>query len=483
MIVFVFLAFFLTFQAFSLEKGLSGQEKQTLILSQESFLKQILDTSPQAKKLKFAIEKSKAQVLEKKYLLSEGGLFASWNTKHESNPPAEKFFSGKKDTLGKSLSLNKKIPYGINLDASYFDNEEENLVDENLRQLRSKNIYRKGFNFQFKSNLTEMLAHFWLLQSFNSTLSLQDLVYYEELEQLMLSALAQYWKSYLAYIKLQQAQASLETYKKLVREINKKKKYRFLQPGERPQILAEYQNIQSALEQSEQAYEQEKTSLFLYLEKASKNYQLDFDRESFKNPQKIGEFKKVSIEKTRAFQIKKQALEIKKLDLSSQKSSLYPQVELFGKKGWKVAEEQPELKFSSDFGFYEFGLSLNWMLFSKSAYQKIDQKKYELQESEIDFEIAKKELKNQFFLQEEKIKMALRNINRTKKVNEYRKKSFQELRVSFNQGRVETFQLVRAEKELRDSEIQKVMALSEYHLSLASFLALRDELIEKQLIL
>ena len=480
---FVFLAFFLTCQAFSLEKDFSGQEKQTLVLSQELFLKKILETSPQAKKLKFSMENSKSQILVKKYSLSEGGLSARWNKRNEINPPSERFSSRERETLGKSLTFNKKIPYGMNLNINYFDNEEESLNDQALRQFIPKNIYRKGFNFQFKSNLTEMVSHVWLLKSFNSALSVKDLAYYEELEKLILAALAQYWKSYLAYINLQQAQASLQTYKKLVREINKKKKYRFLQPGERPQVLAEYQNIQSALERSQQEYEQEKASLFVYLKKDSDTYQLDFDRDSLKTPQKQGEFKKIPIEKTRVFQIQKRALEIKKLDLSAQKSSLYPQVELFGRKGWKAAEEQPELKFSSDFGFYEFGLSLNWVLFSKSAYQKVDQKKYELQESEIDFEIAKKELKNQFFLQEEKVKMAFRNINRSNKVNEYRKKRFQELRVSFNQGREDIFQLVMAEKELRDSEVKKVRVLSEYHLSLATFLALRDELIDKQLLL
>ena len=93
--------------------------------------------------------------------------------------------------------------------------------------------------------------------------------------------------------------------------------------------------------------------------------------------------------------------------------------------------------------------------------------------------LQNQELKNQIFLIGNQIEIAHKNIERAKKANEYRKKTFKELRVSFNQGRTDTFQLIQAEKYLRESEVQKAMALSKYSLSLAGFLALRDELIEK----
>ena len=461
-------------------RALAIQKKQNLVLSKEFFLKQVLAESPYIKKLNFSIERSKTQILQSKYSLSDWGLFSEWKKNSAKNPSIERFLSKESETQTRVIGLQKKMPYGFQLNSNYVDNKEESSNEGILKQFKPELIYRKSFNLELKTNLTESVSHFWLLKSFEKALSIQDLSYYERSEQLALTALAQYWKTYLAYMKLQQAKEGLLTYKKLVRETNKKRKYSFLQPGERPQILAEYQNIQAGLDLSEQDYKKEKEALFLYLKKDSKKYELDFDPKTLlKTPEKPAPFKEFPIEKTRTFQIQKKGLESQKLNLSVQKSSLFPSVELMGKRAWTPAGESSDLSFSSKQGFYEFGLSLKWALFSKSFYQRVAEKKYQLKESEIDFEITKKELKNQIYLKGERVKMAHRNIERAKKANQYRKKTFKELRASFNQGRTDTFQLIQAEKQLRESEVQKVMALSEYSLSLAGLLALRDELLEK----
>lgn len=464
---------------------LSGEKnttdkKQKLTLSKELFLKEVLASSPYIKKLQLSIKQAKAQILQSKYSLSDWGFYSEWKKNNKKNPSIDKFLSAESDSQNLAFGLQKKIPYGFEFNSTYVDYKEDSINEGFLKQFKPESIYRKSFNLEFKTNLTESISHFWLLKSFEKSLSIQDLSYYEKSEQLILEALAQYWKTYLSYMKLQQAKAGLQTYKKLVRETNRKQKYKFLQPGERPQILAEYQSIQSGLDLSEQDYKKEIEALFLYLKKDSKKYDLVFDEKSFINLSKNRDsFKEIEIEKTRAFQIQKKLLESQKLNLSVQKSSLYPSVELLGKKAWTPAGESSALGFSSKAGFYEFGFSLKWILFSKSFYQQAAQKKYELEESEIDFELAKKELKNQILLTGNQVKIAHRNIERAKKANEYRKKTFQELRVSFNQGRTDTFQLLQAEKHLRESEVQKAMALSKYSLSLAGFLALRDELIEK----
>ena len=456
-----------------------NQSKKTLTLSKESFLKQVLDKSPYIKKLEFSIKKSKAQLLQKKYALRDAGVFTEWKNNSKKNPSIDRFLPSESDSSNRVIGFQKKIPYGFSFNSSYMDSEEESSNEGLLKEFRTDELYRKAFNLELTYNFTETFTHFYLLQTFEKSLSLQDLAYYEKTEQLLLEGLAQYWKTQLAYKKLQQAQAGLQTYKKLVRETNRKKRYQFLQPGERPQILAEYQSIQSGLDWSEQNYKKEKTALLLYLKKDSKKYDLAFDETDFLKPDQVS-FKKINFEKTRAFQIQKKILENQKLVLSAQKSSLYPVVELTGKRAWTPAgETAPNFSFSSKTGFYELALGLKWVLFSKSFYQQVASKKYELQEAEIDFELKKRELEDQISLSESQMKVALTNIERAQKANEYRKKTFKELSRSFYQGRTDTFQLIQAEKQLRDSEVQKAEAFSQYSLSLATCLALRDELIEK----
>ncbi|MCZ0933160.1 MAG: hypothetical protein OXJ52_08420, partial [Oligoflexia bacterium] len=55
---------------------------------------------------------------------------------------------------------------------------------------------------------------------------------------------------------------------------------------------------------------------------------------------------------------------------------------------------------------------------------------------------------------------------------------FRELKKSFDQGRVDIFELINVENKLRESEIKKKRALSEYSLLLLQMLALRDQLVE-----
>jgi len=459
-------------------QNLQNKENQKLVLSKELFLKEVLNSSPYIQKLKISLKKSKAQILQNKYSLSDLAFYSEWKKNSSKNPAVDKFLSSESESREQVLGFQKKTPYGFEFHSVYFDSRENSSNEDLLQQFKPESLYRKSLSLELKNNLTKSISHFWLLQSFEKTLSAQDLTYYEKTEQLLLEALTQYWKTCLAYKKLQQAKAGLQTYKKLVLETNRKQKYKFLQPGERPQILAEYENIQSGLDLSEQNYKKEKEALFLYLKKDSQNYELIFEETKLKKTYKSS-FQKVDIQNTRAFQIQKKLLESQKLSLSVQKSSLYPSVELIGKKAWTPAGENSNLSLFSSTGFYEFGVGLSWVFFSRSFHEQVAQKKYQLEESKIDFELAKRELKNQMSLAESHVHIALKNIERAIKANDYRKKTFKELRVSFNQGRTDTFQLIQAEKQLRESEVQKTIALSEYSLSLAGFLALRDELIEK----
>ena len=459
-------------------RNLSQEKKQKMILSEEDFLKEFLSLSPHVERLKFATQKSQAQILQARYSLSDWAVFSQWNQINKNNSAIDQFLSQESKVQNWTIGLQKKIPYGFYFRSAYIDVFEKSSNAGFLSKFKPESIYRKNFNLELKANLTESLSHFWLFKAFDRALSAQDLSYQEQLEQLILQALTQYWKTYLSYVKFKQAEESLITYRKLVKETNNKQRYNFLQPGERPQILAEYQNIQSFLDIAQQDYDKEKKALLVYLKKDSKKHKLVFKPRAFAAPPRL---KEIQLEQTRTVQIQKKNIENQEMNLLIQKASLFPSLELVGKKGWTPAGESSNLSFSSAESFYELGVSLKWILLSKSFYQRVNQKKYELEESKIDFEISKQELLNQESLLEQKIELAYKNIKRTEKANEYRKKAFQELQKSFNQGRVDIFQLIQAEKQVRDSEIQKITALSEYSISLAMISALRDELLERYL--
>ena len=92
---------------------LSGEKnttdkKQKLTLSKELFLKEVLVSSPYIKKLQLSIKKSKAQILQSKYSLSDWGFYSEWKKNNKKNPSIDKFLSSESDSQNLVLGLEKK---------------------------------------------------------------------------------------------------------------------------------------------------------------------------------------------------------------------------------------------------------------------------------------------------------------------------------------------------------------------------------------
>ena len=461
----------------STERSINSPVK-ILNLSQKNFLKQVLSSSPYMQKIKLSQQKQKALLLEQKYSFSDWAVFSNWNQSERKNPQVIAFESKKKETQSWTLGVEKKIPYGLRLSSAYNYINESQISSDFLKQFQPENIYRKNLSLELKANLTSALGQHWSLKANKSMQSVNDWVYYEQSEQLAIQSAGQYWKTYLAYIAYQQTQEGLKTYKKLVRQINNKKKYNFLNPGERPQILAEYQNIQQISEQKKQNYEKEKKALLLFLKKNPEEYDIVFKAEK---PVSLPSFSKVNIADTRAIKIKNSQISQQKLKLLTQKSLLFPSLQFSGKGGLIPANINSDLEFSSKHSFYEMGVSLSWSLFSKSFYEKVNQEKYQLEENKIDLEITKQELKNQLSQLEKEITGSYKNIQRANTANRFQKQAFRELQRSFEQGRVDIFELISIENKLRESEIKKKTALSEYSMLVLQILALKDQLVESYL--
>ena len=164
----------------------------------------------------------------------------------------------------------------------------------------------------------------------------------------------------------------------------------------------------------------------------------------------------MKIENTRIIKIKENQIIKQELKLKTSKARLFPNIQFLSKGGFIPGSAvSKKLSFSSNQSFYELGVSLNWLLFSKSVYEKVNQDKYNLEENKIDIEISKQELKNKISSLEKEILISYKNVSRAKKSNNYQKKAFRELQRSFTQGRVDVFELINTESKLRESEIRK----------------------------
>lgn len=464
----------------TMSETVHGVNKKNLSLSEKDILKEVLSSSLFIKKIQLIKKKQLARLLEKKYSFSDWETFSSFTQSKRKNPNIA-IFQGKESEVNNfSVGLEKKIPYGLSLKPSFsYTNENKTYSDFLKRANVPENIYRENLSLELNANLGSALVQYWSLEAINEGQKINEWLYYEMAEELALKAAGQYWKTYLAWITYTQTNKGLKTYRRLVRQINNKKKYGFLRPGERPQILAEYENIQQASDKAKQKYKNEEKALLLFLKKDPELHNIRFKKASlFPLPR----FSKINIEKTRSIKIKKKQINEQELKWKASKIRLYPSLH-FSSKGGLIpgASSYEDLAFNSENFFYEIGVSLKWNFFSKSFREKVKIEKYTLEENKTDLKISKQKLRDRLTNLEKEIVTSYKNVQRAKRANSYQKKAFRELQNSFDQGRVDIFELINTENKLRESELRKKSALSEYFLLNLQLLALRDQLVEDYL--
>ena len=475
------IGFILTVVFLIATKGAYGADNKKLLhLSEKEVLKEVLSASHFIRKIKTEKQKNLSRLLEIKYSFSSWKTFSNWTHSKRNNPQIFIFESQKKKTNNWELGLEKSLPYGLSVKSVYSHQSEKKILSDFLKSTKSPNqIYRKNLSLGGSANLNEALAQHWSLKAVQKGKKANEWLYYEKAEELALKSAGQYWKTYFAWMTDIQTKESLKTYRKLVRQINNKKKYNFLNPGERPQILAEYENLKQSADKQEQNYNNEKKALLVFLNKDPEQYEIQFT-ESKLIP--VSDFPKIKIENTRIIKIKNKQIAEQEFQLRGQRVQLFPNLHLSSQGGWIPGSTSADnLSFSRKQSFYEMGLSLNWNIFSKSAYEKVNQTRYQLEESKIDLSVLKQELKNKISSLEKEISIHWTNIHRAKKSNNYRKRAFKELKKSFEQGRVDVFELINTENKLRESEIRKQEVRGEYSMSVLQLLALRDQLVEPYL--
>ena len=393
-------------------------------------MREVLSSSPFIQKIKLSKQKNLSQLLEKKYSFSTWGAFSNFTQSKRKNPQVSVFESKENQIKNFSVGLEKKIPYGLSLKPSYSNLIEKQSHSEFLKLAKApEQIYRKNLSLELNANLTSALSQHWTLEAIEQRQKVNEWLYHEMAEELALKAIGQYWKTYLSWITYVQTREGLKTYRQFVRQIKSKKRYGFLNPGEGPQILAEYENIQLLADKQEQNHENEKKALLLFLKKDPQLYDIQFIEPKLSPPPVFSE---VKIENTRIVKIKEKQITEQELKLKASKIGLFPNLQFSSKGGFIPGASSPrDLSFSKKQSFYELGLDLTWSFFSKSFYEKVNMEKYNLEEQKIDFEILKQELKNKSFSLEKEILISYKNAQRAKKSQQLSKRAFRELQRSF----------------------------------------------------
>lgn len=463
--------------------SLNPTQSKALSLSQDYVLKRVLSSSPHIQKVKLQKKQAHSALQERRYSSYDTKFFSQVHVLNRDNPLISPFEPEQEKNKTLRFGIEQNLPLGFSVSSFYTDVSRDITNNTFLRQTQAPEFsYRKNLSLEINVDLSRNI--FGMQERLASSIidsgeKVVDWKYLEDAEQLALTAAKQYWKTYISWIIFQQVKKGKKTYSQLVREINNKKKYNFLRPGERPQILAEYENLKQDVLLKEQDYKDNLENLFIMLKLKKKYGKILFSKKPLKSPSAF------SLKKTgalRLVKIKKEKLREQEFNLKISRSNLLPSVSLQTKGGWlsgdKSKENYNRFDLPSDKKFYEVGFQFRYPLFSKSAFKRVNLEEYKWKEQKIDFDLFKQEIETQVASLKQRIQIAYKNVKTSAKANRYQKQAFLEIKKSFYQGRTDIFGLITAENKLRQAEIKQATVLSEYSLLTLQLEALLDQLVE-----
>ena len=465
--------------------GLFLNESFALSLSQDYILKKVLSTSPYIRKIQLQKSQTLSKLLEQEYSLYDWKIFSTLGKVRNKNPLISPFDAVRETNKTFIAGFNKKLSYGLSVKATYSDFIHNRINNDFLKTIQApQDIYKSQLSLELNVDLLKNILGYEERMTSNIIEAGRDMAnwkYFEAAESLALKAASLYWSAHIAKIIYNQTQKGLKTYNQLVKEIEKKRKYSFLKPGERPQVLAEYENIKQEVSKRKQDYSERLRELFFVLKMPIQPEEMMFKEETLHPPRLTENW---NIKNLRPIKTMGRQIEEQNLKVQIAQSQFLPNLRLQGKAGQLTGNRDFEEKsqiFSSPHNFYEISLNLLYSPLSKSRREQLNREKFKLEEKKIDLSLLKREIKDQIESLKSKILISYQNVLSMEKSNYHQKQAFQELKTSFSQGRVDIFELIITENKLRESEIKKTVSLSEYFLLTLQLEALLDRLVEKNI--
>lgn len=299
-----------------------------------------------------------------------------------------------------------------------------------------------------------------------------------DLEDVVLNGLRQFWNTYVAQENFREALAARERYEKLVASVKKKNSFGYTTPGELSQVQAEYEGRIQAVKTASLDY-------LLNLDQLLNLLELPTGTEiSFVVPREIPAVPKLpekGYEALRTVRAQKLKVQSAQEALTYAQSKDRPLLSLVGQLNSSGVDESAESAYAElnagAHPMYYAGLKFSYSFGDGVTKEDVSNKRAALALEEL-------RLKKTFDNERDKAQEAERKVSATfiiaesaVKQKDLRNKAVQELTRSYNQGRTDISVLIDAINRLLTTEVQSVRALGDYQIALNEWAAARDELI------
>lgn len=299
-----------------------------------------------------------------------------------------------------------------------------------------------------------------------------------ELEDVVLQSIRQFWNAYVSQENFKEAVKSRDRYKKLVDAVKKKTSLGYSNPGDLPQVQAEFETREQKVKTTSTEYLTNVENLLTLLN-------LDPGTEvKFEVPKAIPPVPKLAekkIEDLREIRSQKLKLEAARESLSAAESTSYPTLNFVGKLYTTGVDESAESSYSELMSGsrpkYYAGIKFQYNFGSDIQNETIINRK-------MTKDLEESRLRRQLLEAQDREQQAQRKVHTTyaialssEKQMGFREKASQELNRSYSQGRTDISLLITAMNNFFDTEVQYSRAVGEYAIALNEWAATRDELI------
>lgn len=301
----------------------------------------------------------------------------------------------------------------------------------------------------------------------------------DELQNIVLEGLRQYWNAYVAQENLKESINSRDRYQKLVASIQKKNSLGYTSPGELNQVLAESESREQIVKTSAQDFLKQSENLVTLLNLPVKT---EISFEIPKSLPALPAYEGKDAKLTRTIKSQELKVEIAKDQVAEVDSKNSMTVNLVGKLAATGLDE------TSTDSFSELTRGKNPKAYvgiklAHSFGSDVQKEEYLNKKAAAEMENAKLsrlvlEYQDKLLQAYRKAQVSLQLVESIKKQKDFREKALNELNRSYGQGRTDIRNLIDAMNNYFSMEVSYSRAVGDYFIAINEYLALRDELIK-----
>lgn len=384
-------------------------------------------------------------------------------------------------TLTANLSVMKRTSVGAEVEFGYLHQTQSSVLNAIVAATRDPQLTLDAAYLQWRQHLWSNsfgVSDRADLDIARKRFKNSDLAKQESTEDLVLSSLQYYWKTYVAQTKLKDSITARQMYKNLIGVVQKRGRFGLDKGGEYAQVMADYTASDNAVKTASYEYLDKIKALELLMQD---NFTEDME---FQIPDLVPPlplYAKLKSEDLRAIKLaltkfENAAASARAIDWRNE-----PTLDLVARSTTTGVDTRANTAYSELVAgtepTYYIGLEFSTPLDSSALRANEAEAQVALGRETVNYKDKRQRIERDLILSERRLEQTFANANGAIEVEKFRQRTVREQETEYRQGRLPLRDLLETYRRFFDSQTQRVQAIGDYHIALNEMAALRDELV------